>query len=179
MTTPPRSVSPDDAGAPAAPPVHPIPCTGLRSASLQAQSSNHGLAKSDSPLPNQTCQRTFLFLQPAIYECPLELSQMRTEQPFIAADIAPMRRDAESVYTHHILPSCQTAVGARYPIHRRISGRRRRARARQQRFPWASRRKTPHPMCASNQMRPSARSQRLFTTYATACRSTIQCDSRR
>jgi hypothetical protein len=57
MTTPPRSVCPDDAGAPAAPPVHPIPCTGLRSASLQAQSSNHGcsqrvgLAASESNLP--------------------------------------------------------------------------------------------------------------------------------
>jgi hypothetical protein len=77
------------------------------------------------PLPNQPCQRRFLFLQPAIYECPLELSQMRTKQPVITADIAPMCRDAESVYMLHILPfPISTLIGARYPTHRRIPDRR-------------------------------------------------------
>jgi hypothetical protein len=42
------------------------------------------------------------------------------------------------IYMHHILPfPISTPIGARYPTHRRIPGRRHRARARRRRFPWA------------------------------------------
>jgi hypothetical protein len=114
---------------------------------------------------------------------------MRTEQRFITADIAPMCSDSESVYIRHISLDLFLSALERL-ILRLTCGP---SRAHEERAVQAS--TSPSigrmffervdPEVGSNSptdsgwRAPKNGPQRLFTSFATVCHSTIQCGSRR
>jgi hypothetical protein len=97
--------------------VVPVPVREARACRVACRTGgSRGGLRFKPPIRDQLCQRRFLFLQSAVHELSLEFGQMRTEQSFITADIAPMCSDAESVYILHILSQSfpvSTPVGAR------------------------------------------------------------------